>query len=137
MTTGQSRVFKLTMSERCFRFKPDALPSHAPQKPGVYEFVTFDAQMKPIVLFVGLALEKSVYDCLSEHLANKLAPTAEQLFAAAKDVYFDYVADADIESLDDLKDIAGALVAKHKPRFNKGAAPSSGKYAAVSVEEVG
>ena len=137
MTTGQGRVFKLTMSERCFRFKPDALPSHAPAKPGVYEFVTFDEAKNAVVLYVGLALEKTVFDCLSEHMTNKRDPKADDLFAAAKDVYFDYVADADIESLDDLKDIAGALVAKHKPRFNAGAAPSSGKYASVSVEEVG
>ena len=36
------RKFRVMMSERCFRFKPDALPSHAPQKPGVYEFVKND-----------------------------------------------------------------------------------------------
>jgi hypothetical protein len=137
VTAGPSRVFKVTMSERCFRFKPDALPSHAPPKPGVYEFVTFDEARNAKVLYVGLALEKSVFDCLFEHLTNKRAPTAEQLFGAAKDVYFDYVADADIEDLSDLKDIAGALVTRHKPQFNEGAAPSSGKYSAVSVEEAG
>ena len=32
------RKFRIAMSDRCFRFKPDALPSHAPHKPGVYEF---------------------------------------------------------------------------------------------------
>ena len=42
-----TRKFRIAMSERCFRFKPDALPSHAPHKPGVYEFVTFDAQKNP------------------------------------------------------------------------------------------
>ena len=123
------------MSEKCFRFKPDALPSHAPQKPGVYEFVTFDENRNPMVLFVGLALDKTVYDCLSAHMMGSLEPTASQLFGAAKDVYFDYVADADIEALDDLKDIAGYYVSKHKPRFNTAPAPSSGKYASVSVEE--
>jgi len=135
VSAAPSRVFKVTMSDRCFRFKPDALPSHAPQKPGVYEFVTFDEARNAQVLYVGLALEKTVYDCLSEHLMGKRAPASADLFAAAKDVYFDYVADADIESLEDLKDIAGALVAKHKPRFNSGAAPSSGKYGSVTVEE--
>lgn len=130
-----ARTFKVTMSERCFRFKPDALPSHAPPKPGVYEFVTFDEQRNGIVLYVGLALEKNVFDCLSEHLSDKREPTAAQLFGAHKDVYFDYVADADIDSLDDLKDIAGALIAKNRPRFNSGSVPSSGKYSSVSVEE--
>jgi excinuclease UvrABC nuclease subunit len=129
------RKFRVMMSERCFRFKPDALPSHAPQKPGVYEFVTFDENRNPTVLFVGLALDKTVYDCLAAHMQGQQEPTAAQLFGAAKDIYFDYVADADIEALDDLKDIAGFYVGKHKPRFNSGPAPSSGKYAAVTVEE--
>ncbi len=135
--TASSRTFKIRMSERCFRFKPDALVNHAPDKPGVYEFVAFDAAGKPEVLYVGLALPPgSVHRALSDHLAGKAEPTADQLFAAAKDVYFDYVADADIESVDDLKDIAGALAAKHKPRLNAAAAPSSGKYGAVAVEEL-
>ena len=127
------RKFRVVMSERCFRFKPDALPSHAPQKPGVYEFVTFDEQKNPIVLYVGLALDKTVYDCLSGHMTGSQKPTSAELFGAAKDVYFDYVADADIDELDDLKDIAGAFVSQHKPRFNQGPAPSSGKYTAVKV----
>jgi hypothetical protein len=130
-----AKTFRVMMSERCFRFKPDALPSHAPQKPGVYEFVTFDENKNPQVLFVGLALDKTVFDSLSAHMMGQQEPTAAQLFGAAKDVYFDYVADADIEALDDLKDIAGFFVNKYKPRFNAGAAPSSGKYASVAVEE--
>jgi excinuclease UvrABC nuclease subunit len=134
--SAASRTFKIKMSERCFRFKPDALPSHAPAKPGVYEFVTFDAAGTPKVLYVGLALEKSVFQSLSDHLMNKAEPTSEKLFAAVKDVYFDYVADADIAGLDDLKDIAGALMAKHKPQFNAGAAPTSGQYASVTLQEV-
>jgi len=131
-----ARKFRIAMSERCFRFKPDALPSHAPHKPGVYEFVTFDEQRNPIVLFVGLALTGSVYEALAAHMDNKAAPTADELFAAAKDVYFDYVASADIQEVDELKDIAGAFVAKHKPRFNTGPAPTSGKHSSVEVEEV-
>lgn len=132
-----ARKFRVAMSERCFRFKPDALPNHAPHKPGVYEFVTFDEQRNPVVLYVGLALTGSVYEALAAHMDNKAAPTANELFAAAKDVYFDYVASADIQEVDELKDIAGAFVAKHKPRFNTGPAPTSGKHASVEVEEVG
>ncbi|MEK7858637.1 MAG: hypothetical protein AAB320_05790 [Elusimicrobiota bacterium] len=132
------KVFKITMSERCFRFKPDALPSHAPPKPGVYEFVTFDEQKNGVVLFVGLALEKTVFQCLSDHMMGLAKPTAADLFAAAKDVYFDYVADADISDLEDLKDIAGALIAKGHPRFNSDDVPTSGRYAGgVAVEEIG
>lgn len=123
------------MSKRCFRFKPDGLTNHAPQKPGVYEFVTFDENRNPRVLYVGLALDKTVYDCLNAHLTGQSEPTAAQLFGAAQDVYFDYVADADIDVLDELKDIAGFYVNKHKPRFNAGPAPSSGRHAVVTVQE--
>lgn len=132
-----ARKFRIAMSERCFRFKPDALPSHAPHKPGVYEFVTFDAEKNPQVLFVGVALTGSVYEALAAHMDSKAAPTREQLFGVSPDIYFDYVASADIESADELQDIAGAFVAKHKPRFNTGPVPTSGKHSSVEVEEVG
>lgn len=134
-----NRTFKLRMSERCFRFKPDALPGHAPKKPGVYEFVTFDAKMNPEVLYVGVAAPgagETVYDALAQHMMGNLRPASEDLFKAAKDVYFDFVAewDGDVE---DLKDIAAALIAKHKPKLNTAAAPAvTGRYASVTLEEV-
>ncbi|MBI3548012.1 MAG: hypothetical protein HY078_03060 [Elusimicrobia bacterium] len=133
----EQRTFKIVMSERCFRFKPDALPSHAPRQPGVYEFVMFDANVQPIVLFVGLALPGTVYDALAAHMMGNIRPSADDLFRISKDIYFDYVASADVSSPEDLKDIAGALVAKHKPRLNP-AEPkfSSGQYAGVQLQEV-
>lgn len=132
-----SRKFRIAMSDRCFRFKADALPSHAPHKPGVYEFVTFDANKNAQVLYVGVALDKTVYQALDAHWNDQLKPGRTELFGATPDVYFDYVASADIEDAAELNDIAGAFVAKHKPRFNTGPAPTSGKHAAVEVEEVG
>jgi excinuclease UvrABC nuclease subunit len=134
MTTRQ---FRIAMSERCFRFKPDALPSHAPHKPGVYEFVTFDAQKNPQVLFVGIALGRSVYEALDDHWNDKLTPGRSELFKVSPDIYFDYVAAADIQEAEELKDIAGAFIDKHKPRFNSGPTPSSGKHRAVEIVEVG
>ncbi len=132
-----TRKFRVAMSERCFRFKPDALPSHAPHKPGVYEFVTFDAQKNPVVLYVGVALDKPIYQALDDHWNDKAQPGRAELFAVSPDIYFDYVAAADIAEADELKDIAGVFVSKHKPRFNSGPAPTSGRHAAVEVEEVG
>ncbi len=138
MSAKDARTFKVSMSERCFRFKPDALGNHAPPKPGVYEFVTFHQNGAAEVLFVGAALgPESVQDALAAHMTGQAEPSAAQLFAAAKDVYFDYVADADISSIEDLKDIAAALVQKHKPRFNPTGPAFTGRYAAVAVEEVG
>ncbi|MEQ1920804.1 MAG: hypothetical protein ABL955_16560, partial [Elusimicrobiota bacterium] len=101
-----ARKFRIAMSDRCFRFKPDALPNHAPHKPGVYEFVTFDAEKNPQVLFVGVALTGSVYEALAAHMDNTASPTAKELFAAAPDIYFDYVASADIQEVDELKAVS-------------------------------
>lgn len=137
MTAG-SRVFRIRMSERCFRFKPDALGSHAPKAPGVYEFVTFDEAMKPEVLYVGTALPGeggTIYEALAAHMMGNVRPSAEDLFKAAPDIYFDYVAESDASSAEDYRDIAGALVARHKPRLNPSQPPSSGRYASVTVEE--
>lgn len=136
-----ARLFKLRMSERCFRFKPDALPSHAPRSAGVYEFVTFNAKMEPRVLYVGLALPgdgETIYDALAAHMVGSRRPASEDLFKASKDIYFDYVAGWDGDSPEDLKDIAGALMAKHGPKLNPTTPPpTSGRYASVALEEVG
>jgi excinuclease UvrABC nuclease subunit len=132
-----ARKFRIAMSERCFRFKPDALPSHAPHKPGVYEFVSFDAQKQARVLYVGLALDKSVFQALEDHWNDKAKPGRSELFAVSPDIYFDYVASADIADIDELKDIAGIFIAKQKPRFNTGPLPSSGKHSSAEIEEVG
>ena len=133
------RTFKLKMSERCFRFKPAALGDHAPRKPGVYEFVTFDAHMKPEVLFVGLAIPghgETLYDAISAHMMGRLRPATEDLFKEAKDVYFDYVDGADVDSPEDFKDICAALIAQHKPRLNPSTPPlTSGKYESVELVE--
>jgi len=124
------------MSERCFRFKPDVLPVHAPRRAGVYEFVMFDSRLQPIVLFIGLAYPGTVYEALTRHLMGRARPTAGEMCKLSKDIYFDYVVSADVQSDEDYKDVAGALIVKHKPRLNPpGAAPRSGKYASVHVEE--
>ncbi len=136
-----TRTFKIRMSERCFRFKPDALGSHAPRKPGVYEFITFDKEMKPEILYVGLALPgkgETIYDAIAAHMMGNIRPTTEDLFNASKDIYFDFVDEVDVESSEEHKDIAGALIRRHKPRLNPQVPPpSSGKYDSVAIEEFG
>lgn len=130
------KTFKISMSERCFRFKPDALGPHAPRSPGVYEFVTFDANVKPEVLFVGVASPDTLYDALAAHLMGNRRPTKDELFAAAKDVYFDYVAASDAQSPDDLRDIAASLAVKAKPRLNAAGSPAfTGRFEEVELLE--
>jgi hypothetical protein len=132
-----TRTFRIAMSDRCFRFKPDALANHAPARPGVYEFVAFDAKGEGKILFVGIA-ETSIQAALDEHLTDQRAPTAKTLFAKYPNaVYFDYVAGSDGKEPADLKDIAGILMARAKPEFNDPTAiPSSGRFSHVDVQEV-
>ncbi len=133
--TLNPRVFQIKMSKKCFRFKQEAFDNHAPQQPGIYELVVFDDQGNGTVLYVGLALPPStVYDSLKKHFENQATPTAETLFKKTPNVYFDYVASGDIESLDDLKDIAAAFIAKNSPIFNEGPAQYTGRYSSVSVQ---
>jgi len=131
------KTFNLTMSERCYRFKPDALMSHAPKQPGVYEFITFDENRKAKVLFVGLALPgkgETIFDALAAHMKGDLKPTTEELFNTAKDIYFDYIHQADISTPEDLKDIAGQLIVQQKPTLNPpGDIPTSGKYSDIKL----
>lgn len=130
------KTFTITMSERCFRFKPDALGPHAPRTPGVYEFVTFDAKLTCEVLYVGVAHPDTLYDALAAHLMGSRRPTKDELFAAAKDVYFDYVAQSDAASLEDLQDIAASFAAKHSPKLNpKGSPAFTGRYEKVELIE--
>ena len=111
--------------------------NHAPHNPGVYEFVIFDAQGNGTVLYVGLALPPlTIHEALRRHLENEMSPKAEVLFQKTPDVYFDYVAGGDIESTDDLKDIAFSFCEKHKPMLNEKPWASSGRYSSVETEEI-
>ncbi|MBI4056481.1 MAG: hypothetical protein HY399_02930 [Elusimicrobia bacterium] len=130
------KIFKIRMSERCFRFKPDALGSHAPHTPGVYEFVTFDSQQQPKIVYIGLALDLTIQECLRDHLLNKREPTATQLFSKYPNIYFDYVTQANIKIPMEWKDIAGELIQKNKPELNGSAPiPSSGKHQKIEITE--
>jgi hypothetical protein len=129
------KTYRVLMSDRCFRFKPDAIPSHAPGAPGVYEFVTFDAERNAKVLFVGCEL-KNMAQALTEHWMGTREPSATKLFENHKDVYFDYVARSNAESAEDLKDIAGALIKRHSPTFNGADSPATGRFQDVEVKEV-
>ncbi|MBI4054882.1 MAG: hypothetical protein HY402_01975 [Elusimicrobia bacterium] len=124
------------MSERCFRFKLDALLSHAPDAPGVYEFVTFDSERNPRVLYVGIAHPESIHACLAEHLEDKKSPTAQELFSQWKDIYFDYVARTREQSPEDFQDIAAALITKHRPPLNTAPLAFSQRYQKVRLQEV-
>lgn len=125
-------VVKIQMSERCFRFKPDAIGGHAPAAPGVYEFVTFDANQAAKVVYVGLA-EASIQESLQAHLEGRAEPAGRRLLSAYPNIYFDYVARASVGGPEGLKDVAEALIVKHKPELNLDP-PASAKVELKEVE---
>ncbi|PCI37162.1 MAG: hypothetical protein COB53_07320 [Elusimicrobia bacterium] len=104
----------------------------------MYKFLTFDAEMKPEVLYIGLGIPgqgESIHDAVASHMMGNTRPNTEDLLKAANDIYFEYV-DADIEDPEEFKDIAGALIKKHKPRLNPSMAPpSTGKHGPITLEE--
>jgi len=134
---GPPRVFRVRMSECCYRFLADNLIPHAPRKPGVYKILAIDEKMGSEVLFVGWAVPghgETLYAALAGHLMGRLRPTSQDLAKAAREVYFEYLAAADVETPEDYKDIAGALIARFKPRLNPATPPpSSGKYSSVDI----
>ena len=73
------RIYNVRNSEKCFRFKPEALTNHAPHRKGIYELVAFDANTNPIILFIGAALDKTIHECLEGHLSGERKPAAEAL----------------------------------------------------------
>lgn len=132
-----TRTFRIAMSDRCYRFKPEALGNHAPPRPGVYELVAFDAKGEGKVVYVGIA-EVSIQAALEDHLNDRRSPGAKTLFGKyPNQVYFDYVAGSDGKALEDYKDIAGILINRAKPEFNDlNAVPNSGRFAHIDVQEV-
>jgi len=130
------RVFRIKRSERCYRLRPETLRAHAPKRPGVYELIAYDGGGRSEVLYVGLALPQTVYDRLVFHLMGNIRPTADELRKAHPELYFDFIADADVESPEEFRDIAGALMIRHNPRYNLlQNPPSSGRYRKVTVME--
>jgi hypothetical protein len=131
------RVFKITLSERRYRFQPEALRDHAPRRPGVYLLLAGDGG-SPKVLYVGAAIPgrgESVYAALAGHLMGNLRPNKTDLLKHARDLYFEFLADADVSAPEDYLDIAGALAARTPPCIKPpGKGLASGRYDSVSLE---
>ena len=129
------RVFRYKMSPRCFRYREDAIMSHAPGAPGVFEFVTFGEDQKAQVLYIALA-SRSIAEDLKAHWAGALNPTVPDLLQKYPNLYFDYVEWSDAKNLEDLKDIASALCREHRPPHNGVPLPASGRPGPVVLKEV-
>ena len=131
------RLFRIRHSEKCFRFKPEAFLNHAPEHPGIYELVTFDAANNPTVLYIGAAFDRSIRDCLEGHADGTLPPTADDLLRSHPNLYFDYLEETGARTLDDARDLHWWLVQKHKPAYNNVAeTTSSNRSGSIRVEEI-
>ncbi len=131
------RKFFIKSSEKCYRFKPEAFCNHAPTNKGIYELVTFDEKQNPLVLYVGQAFDKNIRECLEAHAAGTKLPSAEQLFGAHENIYFDYIVNWNAKSVEDATDVYWWLVQKHKPVFNDVAnVTPSGRPGTIEVSEL-
>ncbi|MBI4678586.1 MAG: hypothetical protein HY748_13495 [Elusimicrobia bacterium] len=131
------RKFKVVMSGRLHRFDAKAVADEAVEYPGCYEFVVLDRERKPLVAFVGAAAE-SIRTSLEAHLSGAARPNKEDLAALSLggEVFYEFVSSSDIDCKEEHLDIAGALISRHRPPFNAGPLPSTGKFSEVDLEEV-
>ena len=123
------------MSPNCYRYKEEAVASHAPSRPGVFEFVTFDPSGEGKGLYVGLAAESMAED-LAAHLTGKKQPSVQQLLGLYPNLHFDYVEWSDAKDEEDLKDIAAAFYEEHKPPHNLEPLRPTGRYKKAILKEI-
>src|SRR5437899_3066456 len=131
---AKEKTYRVRNSEKCFRFKPEALAAHAPDHRGIYELVTFDENQNPRVLYVGAAFEKGIQSCLEGHADGTLTPPAADLLTKHSNLYFDYLTEMDAKSMEDAQDVYWWLVQKYGPLYNdKNAVHHSGRYESIHV----
>jgi hypothetical protein len=124
------------MAERSFRYKEEALYSHAPQKPGIYQLVTFDEQQNGTILYIGLTLDKTIFDALYEHWRGDRSPTVQELLAKYPNLYFGYVAEANTKSPEDWKDLYWAMVQTDKPTLvDPASVQHTGRYSEITYKD--
>jgi hypothetical protein len=135
-TTETKKHFDVWMAERSFRYKEEALYSHAPQTPGIYQLVTFDDQQNGVILYMGLTLDKSIFDALYEHWRGDRKPAVQELLAKYPNLYFGYVAQANATEQDDWKDLFWAMVQAEKPTLvDPSTIKRTGRYSEITYKD--
>ena len=134
--TLSARQFKVWMSERSYRYKEEALYSHAPQTPGIYQLVTFDEQQNATVVFMAHSGAKSIFDTLYQHWRGEREPKVQDLLGKYPNLYFSYVVEADAQSPEDWQDLFVAMVKQDKPLEPKlSDLKPSGRYSDVTYKD--
>src|SRR5438105_3315142 len=131
-----AKHFDIWTSERSYRFKEEALYNHAPQTPGIYWLATFDENHNGVTLYMGLTLDKSIYDALFEHWRGERQPAVPDLLARYANLYFGFVVEANAENDEEWKDLFYALVQADKPTLlDVSAVKPTGQYSTVTFKD--
>ena len=131
-----TKEFGIWQSERSYRFKEEALYSHAPQSPGIYELVCFDAEQKPKVVFADWAKDISIFDALWEHWKGEKKPVVQELLARYPNLYFSFIVDSDAKTPEDMQDLFYAVVQADKPELvDPAAVKPTGRYSEITVKD--
>ena len=124
------REFQIRWTERIYRLHLTGVGNHAPPAAGVYEIVLFPPGAQDgEVIFVG-------YEGKGGSVAARLREFIEK-GQELEHAYFDAVSVSDVESDDDLMDLAWAVAQMKKPRLNSlEKQPHSGRYSDLSYKEL-
>jgi hypothetical protein len=135
-TSKPIRTFEIWPSERCFRFKEEAMHNHAPQQSGIYELVTFDEAQKASVVYAGLTTDKTIFTMLYEHWDGKREPAVQDLLKKYPNLYFSYVVESDAKSPEDMQDLFWGIVQEDKPELLDYAnLQHSGRFSDIKVKD--
>ena len=136
ITSNMNKEFGIWQSERSYRFKEEALYNHAPQSPGIYELVIFDADQNAKVVFADWAKEKSIFDALFEHWRGEKKPTVQELLARYPNLYFSFIVDSDAKTPEDMQDLFYAIIQSDKPELvDSSAVKPTGRYSEITVKD--
>ena len=131
-----TKEFGIWQSERSYRFKEEAIYNHAPENPGIYELVTFDAAQNAKVLYADWVKDKTIFDALFEHLKGEKKPTVQDLLGAHQNLYFSFVVDSDAKTPEDMQDLFYAMVQSDKPELiDRSAVKPTGRYTEITVKD--
>jgi hypothetical protein len=136
------KEFQIRWTDRIYRLHLTGIGNHAPRGSGIFEIVLFPPGAEDgEVLYVGV--EKSggsVAATLSAIFENKGGLPEEKLKVVHENLanaYFDAVSVANVESDEDLLDLAWAIVQKKKPRLNEPVQQAnSGRFDEIKYSEL-
>ncbi len=131
-----AKEFGIWQSERSYRYKEEALYNHAPQTPGIYELVSFDAEQNAKVVYAEWVKDKSIFDALFEHWRGEKQPAVMDLLSRYPNLYFSFVVDSDAKTPEDMQDLFYAIVQSDKPELvDLTTVKPTGRYSVITVKD--